>query len=107
MKQHTFSKKSWHYRLATVYGFMEIHNTVQVTICEYVKEVGKGFLMMLAVIITLGAITACFADLGAWIVAGLVTGTFVMLNLTGGIAVSFVLAITFLSMLKLITRYIT
>lgn len=101
MKQINFSHKSWHYRLAAVYGNLEnsrnysIHRNQYVgDSCEYIWEAFKGFLICL--LITAGALVVLvpFVDLFAGIAVMLITGSKVELNEVAGVAIGVLIGIS-------------
>lgn len=74
-----FSKKSWHYHLATatlfkLQAFEDIEST---DICSYIRRVFLGSLLFFVFIVAMVTILAPVADAIAWVAAMIATGGYV------------------------------
>lgn len=97
MKEVNFSKNSWHWRLANTYGNAKTRYDYKTEtykyegdICSYTRSVLWGILGALVVTAALGIVAASIANFGAWVVAGIVMGSWVKLDLLGAIIIAVV-----------------
>lgn len=73
MKSVEFNRKSWHYRLATVYAnYKEVDNwgninRGELNICAYSQSVFAGFLIVCLITAAGSLVGAMFADFFAWL----------------------------------------
>lgn len=74
MRPITFSKNSWHYRLANFFTSGDVlrHTT---DLCSYVKLVGVSMFLALLITLLVAFVTACTADALAWIAAMITAGS--------------------------------
>lgn len=66
MKSLEFSKESWHYHLATVYGDMSKWREVT-DLCTYVRYVGFGAFMACVVTVAVSAILYMYTNFFMWV----------------------------------------
>lgn len=95
MKEVKFSQNSWHWRLAHTYGNARTRYDYETEtdkyegdICSYTRSVLLGALAALLLTAVLGIIAASIANLGAWVVAGIIVGSWVKLDPLGAIIIA-------------------
>lgn len=113
MKEVKFSQNSWHWRLANTYGNAKTRYDYETEtykyegdICSYTRSVMWGVLGALLLTAVLGIVAASIANFGAWVVAGIVVGSWVKLDLLGAIIIVAVCVAAFVALVfYLITEH--
>ncbi len=77
MEAFRVNKKSWHYRLATVYANYESYRHGTRNICDYSKSVLRGIISVVIVTAFCSMVLVPFSDIPVWLFAMVSMGVFI------------------------------